>query len=97
VTAVPYYRLYNPFTFQHHWTTDLNEYNTLASLGWKQEGTDGYILPSSAAGAMPLYRLYLNSQGGLHLWTVDLNEVSYLTTHAGWQSEGIAGYVIPLP
>ena len=97
VAAVPYYRLYNPSSGQHHWTTDLNEYNFLQSVGWSQEGIDGYILPSQVAGTLALYRLYLNASGGLHLWTIDQNEVDYLTANAGWTYEGIAGYVIPLP
>ena len=97
VTAVPYYRLYNPFSFQHHWTTDAGEYNFLPSVGWQQEGTDGYILPTQASGLLPLYRLYLNAAGGLHLWTIDVNERNYLVANAGWVDEGIAGYVIPLP
>lgn len=97
VSAVPYYRLYNPSSFQHHWTTDAVEYAFLATVGWTQEGVDGYILPSAATGAMPLYRLYLNAAGGLHLWTVDVGEVNFLVANAGWVSEGIAGYVVPLP
>ncbi len=97
VAAVPYYRLYNPFSYQHHWTTDLGEYNFLATVGWIQEGIDGWILPTQAAGSVPLYRLYLNAAGGLHLWTIDANERNYLTANAGWIDEGIAGYVIPLP
>jgi len=54
-------------------------------------------LPSAAPGTAPLYRLYLNAFGGLHLWTTDANERNVLTTTAGWVDEGIAGYVVPLP
>ena len=97
IAAVPYYRLYNPFSYQHHWTTDANEYNFLPNVGWVREGTDGYLLPSPVAGALPLYRLYLNAAGGLHLWTVDQNERNYLIANAGWVDEGVAGYVLPLP
>ena len=56
----------------------------------------GYILPTPVADSVPLYRLYLNAFGGLHLWTTDANERSVLTTTAGWVDEGVAGYVIPL-
>ena len=97
VNAVPYYRLYNPSSYQHLWTTYASEYSFLPTVGWHQEGIDGYILPSSAVGAVPLYRLYLNAQGGLHLWTTDANERNYLIANAGWWDEGISGYVIPLP
>jgi glucose/arabinose dehydrogenase len=97
VVAVPNYRLYNPASRQHHWTTDANEYNVLPAFGWTQEGVDGYILPGQASGAVPLYRLYLHAFGGLHLWTTDSHERYVLTTSAGWIDEGIAGYVLPLP
>jgi len=96
VTATPFFRLYNPTSFQHHWTTDANEYAVLATVGWNQEGIDGYLLPSQAPGTLPLYRLFLNANGGLHLWTTDANEKNVLTTSNGWTFEGIAGYVIPL-
>jgi alpha-tubulin suppressor-like RCC1 family protein len=96
VQALPYLRLYNPYSRQHHWTTDAFEYAYLGTVGWNQEGVDGYILPSPAQGTSALYRLYLEAAGGLHLWTTDLVEVNYLTTNAGWTFEGVAGYVIPL-
>jgi C1A family cysteine protease len=97
VAAVPFYRLYNPISYQHHWTTDANEYNVLGQGDWLREGVDGYILPFSVVGSMPVYRLYLNAFGGLHLWTTDLNEKSVLSTSRGWVDEGVAGYVVPLP
>lgn len=97
VDAGPYYRLYNPLSHQHHWTTDLNEYNVLGSWGWTKEGVDGYILPTAVAGSVPLYRLYLYAFGGLHLWTIDANEKNVLSTSNGWVDEGVAGYVVPLP
>ena len=97
VSTVPYYRLYNPFSYQHHWTTDAGEYNFLPTVGWIQEGTDGHVLPTAAPGSLPLYRLYLNAAGGLHLWTIDANERTFLVANAGWVDEGIAGYVVPLP
>ncbi len=96
IEAKPYYRLYNPFSFQHHWTTDLFEYNYLGTVGWSKEGIDGYIFDRSFQGAIPLYRLYLNAYGGLHLWTMDLSERTFLITNAGWIDEGISGFVVPL-
>jgi hypothetical protein len=97
VDAVAYYRLYNPNSYQHHWTTDAHEYGVLTTMGWKQEGIDGYILPNAATGSIPLYRLYLNAFGGLHLWTTDANERNVLTNSGNWNDEGVAGYVVPLP
>jgi hypothetical protein len=96
VDAVPLYRLYNPYSHQHHWTIALNEYNYLGTIGWQQEGIAQYVFPRQALGTVPLYRLYLNAFGGLHLWTTDIVERDYLMTSAGWVYEGVAAYVIPL-
>lgn len=46
--AIPLYRLRfccaSPVV--HHWTSDLNEYNTLGNNGWAKEGVAGYMLPA---------------------------------------------------
>ena len=91
--AVPYYRLYNPNSFEHHWTTDANEYTVLGTIGWIQEGADGYVFASQVSGSEPLYRLY-NPNDGLHLWTMDANEKKVLIG-IGFIDEGIACYVFP--
>jgi ELWxxDGT repeat protein len=94
VAAVPFYRLYNPGSLQHHWTTDPNETAVLSqSEFWVYEGIVGYILPTPATGAQALYRL-AHAGAQLHLWTTDLNE--YVTLQGrGWTAEGIVGYVLP--
>jgi hypothetical protein len=95
VTAVPYYRLYNPGLRQHLWTADANEYGVLSRTpGWSGEGVDGYILPSATTGTIPLYRLSYPDGRGLHLWTTDANEYSVLTGSRGWIGEGIAGFMV---
>ena len=93
VNAVPYYRVYNPNSFEHHWTTDANEYNVLEALGWVQEGADGYVFATQVSGSEPLYRLY-NPNDGLHHWTMDTNERDVLIG-LGFIDEGIACYVFP--
>ena len=89
--TVPRYRPYNPDSGHHHYTTDQNEYNVLGTLGWIQEGADGYVFPSQVSGSEPLYRLY-NPNDGLHHWTMDSNERTVLIGY-GWIDEGIACYV----
>ena len=91
--TVPYYRLYNPNSFEHHWTTDANEYSVLGTLGWIQEGADGYVFADQVSGSEPLYRLY-NPNDGLHHWTMDTNERTVLIGY-GFIDEGIACYVFP--
>lgn len=80
------YRLYNPYTGEHLYTTDSNEYSTLAKLGWNQEGIAWY----SPEDGTPVYRLY-NPYTGEHLYTTDANEYATLAK-LGWNKEGIALY-----
>ena len=98
VIATPYYRLYDNSIARHHWTTDPNEYYTLIQFPfYNAEGVDGYILPTSTAGATPLYRLLYPvpvGGGGLHHWTIDSNEYTTLINTYGWIGEGGSGYVI---
>jgi len=95
VTAMPYYRLYNDFNHWHHWTTDANEYYTLIGFpGWNGEGVDGYILPTSTAGTIQLYRLVYPNGTGLHHWTTDANEYATLIASFGWIGEGGSGFVL---
>jgi len=92
---IPRYRLYNPYDFKHHYTTDLNEYNVLGSYGWNQEGIAYYVYDGAvtvdSAQATPFYRLY-NPNNFKHLWTTDANEYSVLAS-IGWTQEGIDSYI----
>lgn len=77
------YRLYNPNTNEHLYTTDKNEYETLwKKYGWGKEGV-GWYAPTTGTA---VYRLY---QQGLdnHLYTTDLNEISVLTSKYGWKKD----------
>lgn len=93
VSDEPFYRLYNTASQQHLWTTDLNEYNTLASRGWIQEGIVGYVFPSAVAGSTAMYRLNYPFGTDLHVWTTDDNEYTTLAAQYGWTQEGVIGYV----
>jgi len=93
ITDEPLYRLYNTTSRRHLWTSDFNEYTTLAIEGWNQEGIAGYVFPSAVASVAPdpLYRLSLPTTA-LHVWTSDPTEDSALIA-GGWTQEGIIGYV----
>jgi uncharacterized repeat protein (TIGR01451 family) len=99
-TPVQRYRLYSDVTKEHHFTTDLNEYNTLGSYAgtWVQEGPVGKVLdnPGSFGGvqAIPYYRLYDNATRWHH-WTTDANEYYTLIGYANWSAEGVDGYILP--
>ena len=92
------YRLYSDVSKEHHFTTDLNEYNTLGAMGWQKEGSVGKVLnnPGSFNGvqAVPYYRLYDN-QTHWHHWTTDPNEYYTLIQFPWWSAEGVDGYIFP--
>lgn len=81
-------RLYNPNSGEHFYTADLNEKNTLISLGWKDEGC-GWIAPENGIG-QPVYRLY-NPNAGDHHYTTNANEAQTLISY-GWKDEKVGWY-----
>ena len=82
------YRLYNPNSGEHFYTSDEQEMNVLVSRGWKYEGV-GWKAPSSSE--TPVYRLY-NKTGGEHHYTTDKKERDALIKKYGWTDEGIGWY-----
>ncbi len=94
VRAVPFYRLYNASSRQHHWTSSRHEYFVLReSPDFAPEHLVGYIFPSQVAGSTALYRLAYPLLP-LHLWTSGANEYNVLSgPGGGWVGEGVAGYI----
>lgn len=93
VSDSPVYCVVNPHTHDHHFTIDQNEYETLKSLGWIDDGIRFYAAGSETQyqNLVPLYRLYNpNHKGtGSHHYTADENERDTLVKQ-GWNNEGIA-------
>ena len=84
VTAKPVYRLYNPTTTEHLYTTDGNEVRVLStSRGWNFEGTSFY----EPLDGIQVERLF-NPSWGTHHYTEDQHEISVITTQQGWQLDG---------
>lgn len=81
--GIPMYRLYNPYSGEHLFTKDANEYRVLPSHGWHQEG----LAWTSPAEGEPVYRLY-NPYSGDHHYTMDAHEYSVLPSY-GCRQEGI--------
>ncbi len=77
--SITIYRLYNPKTKEHLWTSSSKEYSVLPGYGWKQEGT-AWHAPTKGQG---VYRLY-NKKSGDHHYTSSQNEAKVLTTQYGW-------------
>lgn len=88
--TVKVYRLYNPSSGEHLFTTSLVEYQTLSGLGWDEEGTCFEEYASVGTGEQAVYRLYNPSNGG-HFFTASAVEADRLIA-LGWKSEGIAWY-----
>ncbi len=80
-------RLYNPNSGEHLYTQSSNEYATLGSIGWVQEGR-AWVAPTSSS--TPVYRLY-NPNTGDHHYTLSKNEYKTLGS-IGWKQEGLAWY-----
>lgn len=79
----PVWRLYNPYSGDHFYTGDANEYARLGSIGWRQEGRAFYSAPDMSA--KPIYRLFNPwLTQGTHLFTTDASEYAYLGS-IGWQ------------
>lgn len=81
------YRIYNPNSGEHFYTSDKVEKDHLVSLGWKYEGI-GWKAPTISN--YPVYRLY-NANGGEHHYTMNVAEKNNLVK-LGWKYEGIGWF-----
>ena len=77
--TVEVYRLYNPMTSEHLWTTSANEYAKLGAGDWSQEGTAWY----SPESGRSVYRLY-NPVLHTHHYTANQDEIALLVSEEGW-------------
>lgn len=75
------FRMYNPYSGEHLYTTDTNEADALLRSGWDWEGTSS--VPNSGDS---VYRL-CNPYSGEHLYTTSFNEYKTLSG-SGWNGEG---------
>jgi uncharacterized protein YjdB len=83
-SSISMYRLYNPNSGEHFYTSSASEKTTLVSAGWHYEGI-GWTAPS--VSSTPVYRLY-NPNAGDHFYTSDASERDHLVS-VGWNYEGI--------
>lgn len=81
------YRLYNPNSGEHFYTTSTKEKNHLVQVGWRYEGI-GWIAPELSM--QPVYRLY-NPNAGDHHYTTSVEERNALQI-VGWKYEQISFY-----
>lgn len=88
------WRLFNPGTSRHTFTTSYDERNMLIASGYLYEGVAFYGINVDAPGLgnVPVYHLRNNANGSL--LTTDRNEYTVLLTH-GWSDKGVAFYADP--
>lgn len=84
--SVAIYRLYNPNSGEHFYTSGLAEARHLRNVGWREEQI-GWFAPNEHTGA-PVYRLY-NPNAGDHHYTMNSFEAAHLVK-VGWRDEGTA-------
>ncbi|WP_283102112.1 BspA family leucine-rich repeat surface protein [Olsenella intestinalis] len=82
--AIPMFRLYNPYSGEHFYTSSPGEREFLSRVGWNYEGV-GWWAPIE--GGEPVYRLY-NPYAGDHHYTPSPGERDALVA-AGWNYEGV--------
>ena len=77
---IPVYRMYNPNSGEHLYTTDAHEVEIIfREQGWGKEGIAWY----TGETGTPVFRLY-NPKLGNHLYTSDRHEISVITKTQGW-------------
>ena len=81
------YRLYNPNSGEHFYTSSLAVAGSVATAGWRWEGV-GWVEP--AASSAPVWRLY-NPNAGDHHYTLSAYERDWLVS-LGWRAEGTGWY-----
>ena len=93
-TGYPVYRLYNPTTYQHVWTTDSQQRQTDLQNGYNDEGIAFTSISTvrqevtPAQGKLLVYRFYI-PQTYSHFWTTDVNERDNMI-NSGYAYEGVA-------
>lgn len=85
-TGTIMYRLYNRWSGEHLYTSDLSEYERLGQIGWNQEGV-AWVAPSDGDS---IYRVY-NPYSGDHHYTLNAEERDRLVV-LGWNDEGVGFY-----
>ena len=85
------FRLYNPNSGEHFYTSSEVERDNCVVNGWNDEGIGWYSDPNHA---VPLYRVYNpNEYANNHHYTKEAGERDILLGK-GWQDEGTAWYGI---
>ena len=97
--ALSMYRLYNPNTGEHFYTSSPAEKSNCVAAGWNDEGIGWYSPSTSLTAATPVYRVY-NTVSGEHYYTSSRAEADNIfgSTQRVQAIEGVfanrAGYYV---
>ncbi len=87
--GVAMFRLYNPYSGEHHYTSNADERDAAVAAGWLDEGV-GWTAPVESDA--PVYRLYNPFEPlGDHHYTTDWEEYDACVA-AGWVGEEVGWY-----
>jgi hypothetical protein len=89
--TTPFLRFWSSTASDHFYTASAVEGEQATGLGYTSEGNIGNIGTSTLPGSIALHR-YWNGAIGDHFYTTDSAALD-----SAYQSEGIAGYVVPYP
>lgn len=84
--TIPMYRVYNPNSSEHFYTSNYYELVNIGNAGWQYEGVGWYAYGDGT----DVYRMY-NPNVGDHHYTMNPEERDMLI-NAGWQYEGVCWY-----
>lgn len=86
------YRVYNPNSGEHFYTSNKAEKDHLVNLGWKYEGIGWFSADPNDSNSVPLLREYNpNAFSNNHNYTTNSKEHNWLVG-LGWKDEGKAWY-----
>ncbi len=99
VSTVNWYQVYDPNSKTYLYTSDPNEYATLGSRGFVQQGILGLVMdsPTTVAGASNIiwYRVFVNANSS-HFYTSDRNEfLTLVNQQQAYVGEGVQAFVMP--
>ncbi|MBP3885075.1 MAG: hypothetical protein J6D54_09085, partial [Olsenella sp.] len=85
----PVYRLYNPYSGDHHYTTSATERDHLVGVGWRDEGV-GWRSGGDVA-VLRQYNPYAST--ATHNYTISKTESRHLVS-VGWRDEGVGWWAL---
>ncbi|KAJ7831341.1 hypothetical protein B0H14DRAFT_2365249, partial [Mycena olivaceomarginata] len=91
--TTPLYRLANPTTGSHLYTTVMAEVNSSTFNGYHFESIAAYVYPTQLCGSQPVFRLF-NPTTLDHFYTMSASEKNTAQSSQGYTSEGSPFYVL---